>query len=336
MTPPPRPRVLSGFRPTGPMHIGHLVGALENWVKLQETHDCFFPICDWHALTSDYQDTSGLRDNIVTMAVDWMASGLDPERCTIFVQSQVPEHAELHLLLSMIVPLPWLERVPTYKEQQDQMTQRDLGNYGFLGYPVLQAADILIYRADFVPVGEDQLAHLELCREIARRFNNLYGQVFPEPQAMTTRTPRLPGTDGRKMSKSYGNAINLADDVGAIRQKILTMVTDPARKRRSDPGNPDVCPVYDLHKAFSPEGSQQMVDRECRRAGIGCIDCKKELLSHLEPFLTPFQERRQRLIDSRDRVLEILAEGARKARSEARLTMERVRSAMHLWAGSPS
>jgi tryptophanyl-tRNA synthetase len=336
MTPPERPRVLSGFRPTGPMHIGHLVGALESWVRLQETHDCFFAICDWHALTSDYQDTSGLQENIVTMAIDWMAAGLDPERCTVFVQSQVPEHAELHLLLSMIVPLPWLERVPTYKEQQEQMTQRDLGNYGFLGYPVLQAADILIYRAGYVPVGEDQLAHLELCREIARRFNNLYGQVFPEPQAMTSRTPRLPGTDGRKMSKSYGNAINLADDIGAIRQKILTMVTDPARKRRSDPGNPDVCPVYDLHKAFSPENAQQMVDRECRRAGIGCIDCKKELLSHLEPFLTPFQERRRRLIDSRGRVLEILVEGARKARREARITMEKVRSAMRLWAGSPS
>ncbi len=241
-----RPRVLSGFRPTGPLHVGHLVGALENWVKLQETHQCFFAICDWHALTSEYQDTGALRDNIFGMAVDWLAAGLDPEKCTLFVQSSVPEDAELHLLLSMIVPLPWLERVPTYKEQQQQIANRDLANYGFLGYPVLQAADILLYRADVVPVGEDQLAHLELCREIARRFNSLYGEVFPEPRAMTTRMPRLPGVDGRKMSKSYGNAVNLSDSIETVRKKILTMVTDPARKRRSDPGNPDVCPVFDF------------------------------------------------------------------------------------------
>ncbi|PYS96735.1 MAG: tryptophan--tRNA ligase [Acidobacteria bacterium] len=328
--PPTRSRVLSGFRPTGPMHIGHLVGALENWVRLQESHECYFAICDWHALTSDYEDTGRLKAYVLEMATDWLAAGLDPEKCTLFVQSRVPEHAELHLLLSMIVPLPWLERVPTYKEQQQQVANRDLGNYGFLGYPVLQAADILVYRAELVPVGEDQLAHLELCREIARRFNALYGQVFPEPQALTTRTPRLPGTDGRKMSKSYGNAINLADDPERIRQKILTMVTDPARKRRTDPGNPDVCPVFDLHRAFSDKRTIEHVDVECRRAGIGCIDCKKELLGHLEPFLAPFQERRAAWLRQPGRVAEILAAGARKARVEAGATMSRVRAAMKI------
>ena len=333
MTPPRRPRVLSGFRPTGPLHVGHLVGALENWVRLQETHDCFFAIADWHALTSEYGDTTHLKEHVLEMAVDWLAAGLDPERCTLFVQSSVPEHAELHLLLSMIVPVPWLERVPTYKEQQQQIAQRDLTNYGFLGYPVLQAADILIYRAELVPVGEDQLSHLELCREIARRFNALYGPVFPEPQALTTRMPRLPGTDGRKMSKSYGNAVNLGDPPDAIRRKILTMVTDPARKRRSDPGNPDVCPVFDFHKAFSSKETIDMVNVECRRAGIGCIDCKTRLLEHLEPALRPFQERRARLRGETARVREILASGARKARAEARETMERVRTAMRIDTG---
>ncbi len=312
------------------MHIGHLAGALENWVRLQDTHDCYFAICDWHALTSDYAETGSLKEYIVDMAIDWMASGLDPERCTLFVQSHVPEHAELHLLLSMIVPVPWLERVPSYKEQQQQVTQKDLTNYGFLGYPVLQCADILIYRAEFVPVGEDQLPHLELCREIARRFNLLYGEVFPEPKALTTRNPRLPGTDGRKMSKSYGNAVNLGDPKDRIREKILKMVTDPARKRRQDPGDPDVCPVFDFHKAFSDEATRTMVDRECRRAGIGCVDCKTALLGHLEPFLAPFQERRAALLERRPRVLEILAEGARRARGEARATLDRVRRAMRI------
>jgi tryptophanyl-tRNA synthetase len=312
------------------MHIGHLVGALENWVKLQETHDCFFAICDWHALTSDYEETRPLKSYIVDMAVDWLASGLDPERCTLFVQSHVPEHAELHLLLSMIVPVSWLERVPSYKEQQEQITHRDLTNYGFLGYPVLQCADILIYRAEYVPVGEDQLPHLELCREITRRFNGLYGTVFPEPRALTTRSARLPGTDGRKMSKSYGNAINLADGPAMIREKILKMVTDPARKRRNDPGDPDVCPVFDFHKAFSDAATLEMVNRECRRAGIGCVDCKKALLGHLEPTLTPFQERRARLLKKRPWVLEVLDQGARHAREEARATLERVRAAMRI------
>jgi len=325
-----RQRVLSGFRPTGPMHIGHLVGALENWIRLQDTHECYFAICDWHALTSEYADTSQLRDHVLDMAIDWLAAGLDPERCTIFVQSHVPEHAELHLLLSMIVPVGWLERVPTYKEQQQQITHRDLTNYGFLGYPVLQAADILIYRAEKVPVGEDQLSHLELCREIARRFNSLYGEVFPEPQALTTRVPRVPGTDGRKMSKSYGNAVNLGDPLPETRQKILKMVTDPARKTRKDPGDPDVCPVYDLHKAFSDRITLDLVNVECRRAGIGCIDCKNHLLRHLEPVLSPIQERRARLMNDRDHVRAVLEDGARRARAEAAETMKRVRAAMKI------
>ena len=331
-----RPRVLSGFRPTGPMHIGHLKGALENWVRLQDTHDCFYAICDWHALTSEYADPSRLPEHIEQMGLDWLAAGLDPERSVIFVQSHVPEHAELHLLLSMIVPLSWLERVPTYKEQQEQITHRDLTNYGFLGYPVLQTADILIYRANFVPVGEDQLAHLELSREIARRFNHLFGEVFPEPQALTTPTPRIPGTDGRKMSKSYGNAISLSDTPEEIRSKILTMVTDPARKRRSDPGNPDVCPVFDLHKAFSTAATQQEAAAGCRSAGIGCIDCKKMLLGHLEPALWPVQERRRALDRDRGRIHLLLADGARRARDEARRTMERVRQAMHLTPRRPA
>jgi tryptophanyl-tRNA synthetase len=334
--PAARPRVLSGFRPTGPMHLGHLVGALDKWLELQETHECFFAICDWHALTSEYEDTSELRENVLAMAIDWLSAGLDPDKCTIFVQSQVPEHAELHLLLSMIVPVPWLERVPTYKEQQQQITNRDLSNYGFLGYPVLQTADILIYRAEYVPVGEDQLAHLELCREIARRFNALYGPVFPEPRALTTRNPRLPGTDGRKMSKSYGNAINLSDPPETIRKKILTMVTDPARKTRADPGNPEVCPVFDLHRAFSTRATLERADVECRRAGIGCIDCKTMLLSHLEPVLRPIQERRAGLLADRRGVEAILEEGARRARREARATMSRVREAMRLYTGGPA
>jgi len=331
-----RPRVLSGFRPTGPMHIGHLKGAIENWVRLQDTHECFFAIADWHALTSEYADPARLQENIEQMGLDWLAAGLDPERSVIFVQSHVPEHAELHLLLSMIVPLSWLERVPTYKEQQEQIAHRDLQNYGFLGYPVLQTADILMYRANFVPVGEDQVAHLELSREIARRFNNLYGEVFPEPQALLTPTPRIPGTDGRKMSKSYGNAISLSDTPEEIRSRILTMVTDPARKRRSDPGNPDVCPVFDLHKAFSSPATQQEAAAGCRSAGIGCIDCKKMLLGHLEPALAPVQERRRALDGDRGRIQLLLADGARRARAEARRTMERVRQAMHLTPRSAS
>jgi len=323
-------RVLSGFRPSGPLHIGHLVGALQNWVSLQEGYRCFYAICDWHALTSEYANTENLKDYVFQMALDWLAAGLDPERSTLFVQSKVKEHAELHLLLSMIVPLGWLERVPTYKEQQQQMANRDLTNYGFLGYPVLQTADILAYKAQWVPVGEDQISHLELCREIARRFNALYGEVFPEPQPKTTRVPRLPGTDGRKMSKSYGNAVYLSDPEVEVRKKILTMVTDPARVRRSDPGNPDICPVFTLHKAFSTQATQDTAALECRRAGIGCIDCKSMLLGHLNPVLSPLHERRAQLAQKPERVTEILELGAEKARQVASVTLQEVRDAVRI------
>ena len=323
-------RVLSGFRPSGPLHIGHLVGALHNWVSLQNRYRCFYAICDWHALTSEYAQTEHLREHVHQMALDWLAAGLDPERATLFVQSSVKEHAELHLLLSMIVPLGWLERVPTYKEQQQQMTGRDLTNYGFLGYPVLQTADILAYKARWVPVGEDQISHLELCREIARRFNGLYGNVFPEPQSLTTRVPRLPGTDGRKMSKSYNNAVYLSDPDEEVRRKILTMVTDPARIRRSDPGNPEVCPVFTLHKAFSSQATLDTVNLECRRAGIGCIDCKKMFLEHLSPVLSPLHENRETLARDSGRVRDILEAGAEKARKVASATLGEVRDALRI------
>ena len=323
-------RILSGFRPSGPLHIGHLVGALQNWVALQDRFRCFYAICDWHALTSEYAHTEKIRDYIFQMALDWLAAGLDPERATLFVQSRVKEHAELHLILSMIVPLGWLERVPTYKEQQQQVSGRDLTNYGFLGYPVLQAADILAYKAHWVPVGEDQISHLELCREIARRFNALYGTVFPEPQAKTTPVSRLPGTDGRKMSKSYNNAVYLSDSEADVRRKVMTMVTDPARVRRSDPGNPDICPVFTLHKAFSSAQTLEMVNTECRRAGIGCTDCKGFLLNHLQPVLEPLRERRESLAARPERVTEILDSGAAKARNVAAATLLEVRDAVRI------
>jgi len=323
-------RILSGARPSGPLHIGHLVGALQNWVALQDRYRCFFAICDWHALTSEYADTGRIRDYVFQIALDWLAAGLDPERSTLFVQSRVKEHAELHLLLSMIVPLGWLERVPTYKEQQQQISGRDLSTYGFLGYPVLQAADILAYKAHWVPVGEDQISHLELCREIARRFNALYGPVFPEPQPRTTPASRLPGTDGRKMSKSYNNAIFLSEPEPQIRQKLMTMVTDPARVRRTDPGNPDLCPVFTLHKAFSTAQTLEKADRECRRAGIGCIDCKGFLLEHLGPALAPLRERREAFARNPERVREILDAGAEKARKAASSTLEEVRDAVRI------
>src|SRR5881227_984930 len=285
-----RKRVLSGMRATGKLHLGNFVGALDNWVRMQDQYEFFFFIADWHALTTDYADTSEVKANSLDVLLDWLAAGLDPERCTMFIQSHVPQHAELHLLFSMITPLGWLERVPTYKEQQQNIKDKDLNTYGFLGYPVLQAADILIYKGDFVPVGEDQVAHIELTREIARRFNGFYKgsrnlDVLPEPQPLLTPTPKLPGTDGRKMSKSYGNTIMLADPEPVVRQKLKTMVTDPARVRRSDPGNPDVCPVGDLHKIFSSKETMAKVDAGCRTAGIGCIECKGWAADSIIPIL---------------------------------------------------
>jgi tryptophanyl-tRNA synthetase len=326
-----RKRVLSGMRPTGKLHLGNYVGALANWVRMQDEYECFFCVVDWHALTTDYADTSHVKENSLEVALDWLAAGLDPEKSVIFIQSHVPAHAELHLLLSMITPLGWLERVPTYKEQRENIKDKDLGTYGFLGYPVLQAADILMYKADVVPVGEDQVAHVELTREIVRRFNGFYGKrrdVFPEPQALLTRAPKLPGTDGRKMSKSYDNAILLTDPEPVIRQKLKTMVTDPARVRRSDPGNPDVCPVGDLHKIFSDRATMDKVNAGCRSAGIGCIECKSWAADALVKLLNPMQQQRKKYEDNPRLAWDILESGSQRARKVAAETMEGVRDAM--------
>jgi tryptophanyl-tRNA synthetase len=325
-----KPRILSGMRPTGPLHLGNYMGALANWVGLQDGYQCFFIVVDWHSLTTDYADPAPIRENILEVAVDWLAAGLDPARSTLFVQSLVPEHAELHLLLSMIVPLPWLERVPSYKEQQQQLQERDLGTYGFLGYPLLQSADIALYKADAVPVGEDQAPHIELTREVVRRFNNLYGPVLPEPKTLLTPTPRIPGTDGRKMSKSYGNAIFLKDPPELVREKLKPMVTDPARKRRSDPGTPEECPVFDLHEAFSPEASREWAAHGCRTAGIGCLDCKARLADHLLERLAQIHARRPEYAKRPDTVWDILKEGSRRAREAAGATLDEVRAAMRI------
>jgi tryptophanyl-tRNA synthetase len=322
------------MRSTGKLHLGNYVGALENWVRMQDQYDCFFFIADWHALTTDYADTSRVKENSIDVMIDWLAAGLDPERCVMFIQSHVPAHAELHLLLSMITPLGWLERVPTYKEQKENIKEKDLGTYGFLGYPVLQSADIMIYKADVVPVGEDQVAHVELTREIARRFNGFYhgkrGDVFPEPQSLLTPAPRLPGTDGRKMSKSYGNAIMLSDPEPVVRQKLKTMVTDPARIRRTDPGNPDLCPVGDLHKIFSSQETMAKVNEGCRSAGIGCIECKGWAADALVQVLNPMQERRQKYADNPRLAWDILEAGSARARDVAGATMNEVRDAMSI------
>ena len=287
-------------------------------------------IVDWHSLTTDYADPAAIRSNVVEVATDWLAAGLDPARSTLFIQSLVPEHAELHLLLSMVTPVPWLERVPTYKEQQQQLQGKDLSTYGFLGYPVLQTADIIIYKADAVPVGEDQAAHVELSREIVRRFDNLYGPVFPEPRTLLTEAKRIPGTDGRKMSKSYANAIYLKDSPETVREKIRPMVTDPARKRRTDPGDPEVCPVFDLHKAFSPPESRSWAAAGCRSAGIGCLECKARLTQHMLERLAPIHARRPTFEARPDSVWDVLVEGSRRARVVAQATMDEVRSAMKI------
>ena len=329
-----RKRVLSGMRSTGKLHLGNYVGALANWVEMQDEHECYFAVADWHALTTDYADTSQVKQNSIDVLLDWLAAGLDPARCTMFIQSHVPQHAELHLLLSMITPLGWLERVPTYKEQQENITGKDLSTYGFLGYPVLMTSDILLYKADFVPVGEDQAAHVELTREIARRFNNFYTKdkeaVFPEPQTVLTPSPKLPGTDGRKMSKSYGNTIMLTDPEPVVRQKLKTMVTDPARVRRTDPGNPDVCPVGDLHKIFSNTETNEKVNIGCRSAGIGCIECKGWAADALVKILNPMQERRKKYEDNPRLAWDILEAGSEQARKVAGATMSEVRAAMEM------
>jgi len=399
-------RVLSGMRPTGRLHIGHYFGALQNWVRLQNdpAYDCFYFIADWHALTSDYADTSAVAENTLQIMIDYLAAGLDPQKSVLFQQSVIPEHAELHLLLSMVTPLGWLERVPTYKEALENVKDKDLHNYGFLGYPILQCADIVIYSKEgaqlYVPVGEDQVSHVEISREIVRRFKLAYAdpifrkfanqtelyaiatacgisskagpeitpmartslaeklsalkvgywasslqergfylanglgelsELLREPDVMLTKTPRIPGLDGRKMSKSYGNAITLSESDADIRAKTKVMVTDPARKRRTDPGNPDVCPVYDWHKLFSTPATLQWAAEGCRTAGIGCIECKAKMADHLIEWITPVRERRVQFENNPKRVLEILDDGSNRARKVAQGTMERVREAVFGW-----
>ncbi len=406
----PTKRVLSGMRPTGRLHIGHYFGALQNWVNLQSNpdYDCFYFVADWHALTSDYADTSAIAENSLQITIDYLAAGLDPNKSVIFLQSLVPEHAELHLLLSMITPLGWLERIPTYKEALDNITNKDLHTYGFLGYPTLQTADIVMYSDPgnglFVPVGEDQVSHVEFSRELVRRFNTFYGldvspmlfllqnehalrqvsshsnvhlpgdwkypvesavqtflvgkfkaaaaeqgisnfldivrtignffhwnEVLVEPDALLTKTPRIPGLDGRKMSKSYNNAITLSETDADIRSKTKVMVTDPARKRRTDPGNPDVCPVYDWHKLFSPPDTLTWAAEGCRTAAIGCVECKSKMADHLIQWIEPVRERRVKYEQNPKRVLEILDQGSAKARKSAQQTMQRVRESIFAW-----
>jgi tryptophanyl-tRNA synthetase len=324
------------MRPTGKLHLGNYMGALANWVKLQDQYECYFFIADWHALTTDYADPSQIEPNTRDVMLDYLAAGLDPLRCVLFLQSSVLQHAELSLLLGMITPLGWLERVPSYKEQQKNLANKDLSNYGFLGYPLLMASDILIYQPKFVPVGNDQTAHVELTREVARRFNQFYKpaaagkldgkEVLPEPQVLLTPSPQLPGTDGRKMSKSYGNTILMTDPEPVVRQKLKTMVTDPARVRRNDPGDPDKCPVGDLHKVFSSKETMAKVYGGCRSAGIGCIECKSWAADALVQILRPIQERRAGFTETQ--VNEILADGSSRARRRAEETMQQVRAAM--------
>ncbi len=352
-------RILSGMRPTGKLHLGNYVGALRNWVNLQDDYDCFFFIADWHALTTDYADTTMVKQNSLEVMIDYLAAGLDPERSVLFIQSHVPQHAELHLLFSMITPLGWLERVPSYKEQRENLKDKDLGTYGFLGYPLLQSADILMYtplpdmpeeqRKLFVPVGEDQVPHVELTREVARRFNQFYYRteskplpvatglpmitprlVFTEPQPLLTPAAKLPGTDGRKMSKSYGNTILLSEPEESMRAKLKTMVTDPARIRRTDPGNPDVCPVGDLHKIFSDADTMVKVNEGCRSASIGCIECKGWAADNLWKVLGPIQERRAKYEANPRLAWDLLEEGSAKARDVAEATMREVRAAANL------
>ncbi len=393
-------RVLSGMRPTGQLHLGHYHGVLKNWIQLQHEYDCFFFVADWHALTTDYDDPSGISASLWDMVVDWLAAGINPGEATLFIQSRVPEHAELHLLLSMITPLGWLERVPTYKDQQEKLTNKDLSTYGFLGYPLLQSADILIYRAGNVPVGEDQVAHIEMTREVARRFNHIYGRepdfedkarsaarkmgkknarlyaemrrryqergdtealataralleaqqnislgdrerlmgylegggkvILPEPQPLLTTASKMPGLDGQKMSKSYGNAIGLRENPASVEQKLRTMPTDPARVRRNDPGEPEKCPVWRLHQVYSDQGVREWVQQGCRSAGIGCLDCKQPVIDAMLAEQKPIRERALEYLDNPEAVRGIIQEGCERAREAARETLDEVREAMGL------
>ena len=323
-------RVLSGMQPSGRLHLGNLLGALENWKTLQKQNECFFFVADWHALSTNFEDTSQLKTFVHEILIDWLAAGIDPERTTVFIQSHVPAHAILNLLLSMITPLPWLERNPTYKEKQEQIEGRDLSTHGFLGYPVLQAADILLYKADAVPVGKDQLPHLELTREIARRFNSLYMPVLVEPKELLTEFPKVAGTDGRKMSKSYGNTINLSDPEPDVRQKLKTMVTDPARVKRKDPGNPEVCAVFDFHKIYSTAATVDQINSECRTAEIGCIDCKKFVADSMVERLSPIWEARKTLEGNPKRLEEVVQLGCKQATKVSQETISEVKEAMKI------
>ncbi len=323
-------RILSGMRPTGILHLGHLVGALDNWVKFQDEYECFFMVADWHALMSEYEDPGHLNENLLDNLIDWLACGISPEKATIFIQSHVKEHLELFMFFSVITPLGWLERCPTYKEQLREVANRDLSTYGFLGYPVLQAADIVLYKAGIVPVGEDQLPHLELTREIVRKFNSLYKKnIFPEPKALLTKAARLLGLDGRKMSKSYNNYIALQEEPDTIRKKVQNMFTDPKRIKLSDPGHPEQCNVHSYYAVFAPERKKE-IDGLCRQAKIGCTDCKKELAEILIRFLEPIQEKRRELLKHKDKVLDIVTHGEQKARSVASQTIAEVRQLLKL------
>ena len=393
-------RVVSGMRPTGALHLGNYHGALSNWVELQYRYECFFFVADWHALTTGYEDTAAFKANVHEVLIDWLGAGLNPGACTMFIQSRVPEHAELHLILSMVTPVTWLERVPTYKDQMEQLKDKDLSTYGFLGYPLLQSADILMYRPEFVPVGEDQVAHVEITREIARRFNHIYGRepdfearceraikrlgarnatqyselrrryqekgdaealakartlvesgakltiadrerllghlegggraILPEPAVLLTKSPKVPGLDGRKMSKSYGNTIGLREEPDSVAKKLRAMQTDPARVRRSDPGDPDKCPVWDLHKIYSNEETKSWVQTGCRSAGIGCLDCKKPLIDSVVAEIETIRKRAREFEENPEIVRNIVAEGCERAREAARATMDDVRAAIGL------
>jgi len=322
--------IVSGMRPTGRLHLGHLHGALTNWLRLQERYRCYFFVADWHALTTDYASPQGIQQSAAEMVMDWLSIGLDPEKSVLFRQSHVKEHAELHLLYSMITPVPWLERNPTYKEQVKEITGKDLSTYGFLGYPVLQAADITIYKANKVPVGVDQAPHVELTREIVRRFNQLYRPVFPEPEVLLTEAQKVPGLDGRKMSKSYGNAVFLSDSPKEIDQKLSRMMTDPARVRRTDPGEPEKCPAFQLHKIYCTQDEIDYVSKGCRTAGIGCLDCKKVMIQHVIEELGPFRDKRAELEKKPRQVEAALEAGSRAAQKVAAATLDEVRQAVGL------
>jgi tryptophanyl-tRNA synthetase len=323
-------RILSGMRPTGPLHMGNYLGALANWVTMQDHYECFFFVADWHALTSDYEKPGPMEEYVRQMLIDWLSAGLSPEKSTIFVQSKVPEHTELYLIFSMITPVPWLERNPTYKDQIVQLQNKDLSTFGFLGYPVLQAADILVYKAQGVPVGVDQVPHVEITREIARRFNYLYGTVFPEPEAILTQTPKILGLDRRKMSKSYGNAIYLSDSPEELKAKVMQMITDPQRARRSDPGNPDICNVFEFHRLYTDSAATQQIESQCRQAEIGCVECKRIMADHLIEALAPMREKRQFYLAHPEIIQEIMIEGSHKARRIATETLKQAKAAIKI------